>query len=254
MLATKQTDKETTDNRKDRWHRRLAYAKLGILGVIVILIPLLIVLFCRDSLLSTEFWDNLPNRVSAYRSTGFLILTALQMVQVVICVIPGQPIQLASSYLYGIFGGYCIAIVGAAIGCLITYWLANKLGMEAMHIIFGEEKVQDYMHKLNSGKALTIVFFLYLVPGLPKDILSYIAGISDVDLKTFLIVSTMGRSPGVLGSLLIGSFWSSKNYIGIAITAIMCLMILLLCMRYRKDIMKKIESYEDQRHEKTKAD
>lgn len=236
-----------------RWHRVIAYGKLGMLGIIVILIPLLLILFCRDTVLSVEFWNHLPSRVAKYPVTGFLILTLLQVIQVVICIIPGQPIQLASSYMYGIFGGYCIAIIGAALGCLITYWLAYVLGTDAMHIIFGEENVRNYVHKLNSGKALTIVFFLYLVPGLPKDILSYIAGISDVDCKTFLLVSTLGRSPGVLGSLLIGSFWSTKNYFGIAVTAIVCLFILIMCIRNRKEIMAKIETYEDQRNEKTKT-
>lgn len=245
--------RNAADSRVVCWHRIIAYGKLAVLGIIVILIPLLLILFCRDTVLSVDFWNNLPARVAKYPVRGILILTLLQVIQVVICIIPGQPIQLASSYMYGIFGGYCIAIIGAAIGSLITYWLAYVLGTDAIRLIFGEEKVRNYVHKLNSGKALTIVFFLYLVPGLPKDIVSYIAGISDVDWKTFLLVSTLGRSPGVLGSLLIGSFWSTKNYFGIAITAIVCLFILIMCIRNRKEIMAKIETYEDQRNEKTKT-
>lgn len=147
--------------------------------------------------------------------------------------------------MYGVIGGYCISIIGAIIGCLITYRLAHFLGVDAMHIIFGEEKVQNYMKKLNSGKALTIVFLIYLVPGIPKDLMSYIAGISNIELKPFLLVSTLGRSPGILGSLLIGYFWARKNYIGIGIVAVIMLLLFGWCVRNRERIVEKIEEYED---------
>ena len=147
--------------------------------------------------------------------------------------------------MYGVIGGYCISIIGAIIGCLITYRLAHFLGVDAMHIIFGEEKVRNYMKKLNSGKALTIVFLIYLVPGIPKDLMSYIAGISNIELKPFLLVSTLGRSPGIMGSLLIGYFWAGKNYIGIGIVAVIMLLLFGWCIRNRERIVKKIEEYED---------
>lgn len=229
-----------------RWERNVAFAKLMVLGVILIVIPILLTIYCRDTLLNTDFWNQLPSKLSSHPLLSALALVALQIIQIVICILPGQPIQLASSYMYGVFGGYCIAIIGATLGCMITYQIAHFLGSDAMHMMFGKEKVASYMRKLNSSKALTIVFLIYLVPGIPKDLVSYIAGISDIELKPFLVVSTLGRSPGILGSLLIGSFWSSKNYIGIAVVAAVMLVLLVWCVRNRKDIMKKIESYEEE--------
>lgn len=226
--------------------RRVAFGKLMVLGVILIVIPVLLTIYCRDTLLSTDFWNQLPSKLSSHPLLSALALVALQIIQIVICILPGQPIQLASSYMYGVFGGYCIAIIGATLGCMVTYQIAHFLGSDAMHMMFGKEKVASYMRKLNSGKALTIVFLIYLVPGIPKDLVSYIAGISDIELKPFLLVSTLGRSPGILGSLLIGSFWSSKNYTGIAVVAAVMLFLLVWCVRNRKDIMKKIESYEEE--------
>ncbi|MDO4384044.1 MAG: TVP38/TMEM64 family protein [Eubacteriales bacterium] len=226
--------------------RRVAFGKLMVLGVILIVIPVLLTIYCRDTLLSTDFWNQLPSKLSSHPLLSALALVALQIIQIVICILPGQPIQLASSYMYGVFGGYCIAIIGATLGCMVTYQIAHFLGSDAMHLMFGKEKVASYMRKLNSSKALTIVFLIYLVPGIPKDLVSYIAGISDIELKPFLLVSTLGRSPGILGSLLIGSFWSSKNYTGIAVVAAVMLFLLVWCVRNRKDIMKKIESYEEE--------
>lgn len=234
------------DKKDIRWVRNtVAFAKLFVLGIILIGIPLILILFYRDTLLSTDFWSQLPDRLARHSLISFLVLIVLQAIQIIICILPGQPIQLASSYMYGVIGGYCISIIGAIIGCLITYRLAHFLGVDAMHIIFGEEKVQNYMKKLNSGKALTIVFLIYLVPGIPKDLMSYIAGISNFELKPFLLVSTLGRSPGILGSLLIGYFWARKNYIGIGIVAVIMLLLFGWCVRNRERIVEKIEEYED---------
>lgn len=234
------------DKKDIRWVRNtVAFAKLFVLGIILIGIPLILILFYRDTLLSTDFWSQLPDRLARHSLISFLVLIVLQAIQIIICILPGQPIQLASSYMYGVIGGYCISIIGAIIGCLITYRLAHFLGVDAMHIIFGEEKVQNYMKKLNSGKALTIVFLIYLVPGIPKDLMSYIAGISNIELKLFLLVSTLGRSPGILGSLLIGYFLARKNYIGIGIVAVIMLLLFGWCVRNRERIVEKIEEYED---------
>ena len=223
------------DKKDIRWVRNtVAFAKLWVLGIILIGIPLILILFYRDTLLSTDFWSQLPDRLARHSLISFLVLIVLQAIQIIICILPGQPIQLASSYMYGVIGGYCISIIGAIIGCLITYRLAHFLGVDAMHIIFGEEKVQNYMKKLNSGKALTIVFLIYLVPG-----------ISNIELKPFLLVSTLGRSPGILGSLLIGYFWARKNYIGIGIVAVIMLLLFGWCVRNRERIVEKIEEYED---------
>lgn len=226
-----------------------AFGKLLILLLILIGIPVLLIVVAKDKLLNAEYLSNLPTMLSAYPKTAFVILLLLQTLQIVVCVLPGQPIQLASSYLYGVGGGYVIAIVGATIGCILTYRIANFLGSDAIHLVFGEKRVQDYMKKLNSGKALTIVFLIYLIPGIPKDLVSYVAGISDINLKSFLIVSTLGRSPGILESLLIGSFWADKNYLGVGIVVVITLAILFVCFKMRTRIMNLIDSYEDEEAE-----
>lgn len=262
-------DKTKQNNRKRSWtlfredvnynlknssfkKKLIAFSKLLLLLFIMIGIPIILFIFAKDTLLSTEYWADLPNRLSAHKGFAFLILIALQMCQIVICFLPGQPIQYASSYLYGFFWGYVISIVGAIIGTILTFYLADFLGNEALRLVFGEKRVNDYMRKLNSGRAMTIILMIYLIPGIPKDLVSYVAGISDIKLKPFLLVSTVGRTPGIMESLLIGMFLASKNYFGVAITAIVCIAILIFCYKKKDIIMKKLDSYEEAKDEKTK--
>jgi uncharacterized membrane protein YdjX (TVP38/TMEM64 family) len=103
-----------------------------------------------------------------------------------------------------------------------------------MHQIFGEERMQEYVKRLNSERAYLIVFLIYLIPGLPKDLVCYAAGMSDMKYRAFILLSTVGRIPGMCGSLLFGHMFMQKNYTGMIIVAIVAGIILLLCFLFRK--------------------
>ena len=105
--------------------------------------------------------------------------------------------------MWGFWLGYLYSLIGALIGSVLTYYIARILGHDAMHLIFGEEKIKKWLVHLNSKKAVIIVFFIFLIPGVPKDLCNYVAGLSEIKLKPFLIESLIGRSPGMMGSLLI---------------------------------------------------
>ena len=224
--------------------KRIAYIKLAILIFIIVGLPVILFFTCRDTLFNKEWLANLPEFIMQYKGYAAAVLTGIQIMQVIICIIPGQPIQLAASYLFGVLKGYLISIGGAFIGAFIAFYIARALGKDSLEAIFGEEKVNDYHRKLNSGKGLTAVPLIYLIPGVPKDLVAYVAGISDMRLRPFLIVSTIGRSPGMLGSLLTGYFISSRNYAAIGVLAVVTAVILIICFGKRKQLVAMLDDLE----------
>ena len=104
--------------------------------------------------------------------------------------------------------------------------------------------------KLNSRKAYTIVFLIYLIPGLPKDIMSYAAGISSMNFKAFLIFSMIGRTPAMSGSLLIGTLYFSGHYAAMIAIGAFAVVAFILCIVFRK----KISNYIDKLYEKVTED
>lgn len=136
--------------------RLIAFGKLFLLFAILIVVPLVLYLLYKDTLFNKVYLLNIPNELDDFKDFAFIPLILLQIIQIVICIIPGQPIQFASSYLYGVLGGFLISLVGAFIGTVITYYLAKFLGNDALHVIFGEEKVKSYVRKLNSRRAYVI--------------------------------------------------------------------------------------------------
>lgn len=230
--------------------KKLAYIKLSILASIIIVIPVILYFTCRDTLFNAEWLKNLPQLLMAHRGTSALALIGLQILQVIICVLPGQPIQFAASYLFGTLGGYLISIIGAIIGAFIAYYIARFLGADAVKFIFGEDKVERYRGKLNSGKGLLIVLLIYLIPGLPKDLIGYVAGISNMRVVPFIIVSSIGRTPPMFGSLLVGTFFQAKNWTAIVILAVICAIILIICFIKRKALIGLLDNLEDKDRER----
>ncbi len=223
----------------------IAFSKLLLLLFIMIGVPIILFILTKNTLFNREYLSHLPSRLEAHKVGAGFVLVGMQMLQIVVCFLPGQPIQFASSYIYGLWGGYFISIIGAIIGTVVTYKLAGFLGHDALYLLFGEKKVREYMKKLNSGRAMTVIFLIYLIPGIPKDVISYVAGISDMKLSRFLIVSTIGRSPGIIESLLVGAFWAQKNYLGVAAVSVFACGILYICFKKKDAIMKFIDSYEE---------
>lgn len=222
--------------------------KLIILVFILIGIPMLLYIFSNGNLFNKNYLSNIMKNFKNNKFLEIFILILFQILQIIICILPGQPIQLYASYHNGILGGFLISITGAIIGTFITFNIANLLGKDAIKSIFNETKVEKYMKKLSHDKVYTIIFIIYLVPGFPKDLISYLAGISEIKIKPFLILSTIGRIPGLLGSLLVGNFLAKKNYIGIIILSIIVVIIFLISYFKKDAIMKLI--MENKKHHK----
>lgn len=240
--------------------KRKAYLKLFILIAIILILPTILYFTCQDTLFNTEWLKSLPDYLSNNKIVALWVLIGLQALQVIICVLPGQPIQFAASYMFGVIGGYLISIAGAIIGAFAAFYLAKVLGTDAIGIIFGEEKVGNYRNKINSGKGLLIAFFIYLIPGFPKDLVGYVAGISNMQILPFILISSIGRTPGMFGSLLFGKFYQSENYAGIGILAVICVIFLIICYLKRTKLINMLDNLEakdlerEAKHHGKKAD
>lgn len=217
--------------------------ELLVLGFIILAIPLYVYFFKQDLLTEYNSFKDVVALLEAHKTKSVLIYIGLQILQIVISVIPGQVFQFAAGYLYGFFLGLLYSMIGATLGTIISYFMARLLGKNAVHVLFGEERMEKYVAKLNSRGAFNIVFLIYLIPGLPKDMVSYAAGISDMKLKTFLPVSLIGRFPGMAGSLLIGSLYYRGNYTAMTIIIVISVIAFILCLIKRKAIMTYIDKF-----------
>ena len=222
----------------------IAILKLILLIIIIVGIPAFLYFRFGSDVFSKDTAGRVVEYLKQNRRIAFLLIIGLQVIQVVICFLPGQPIQFAASYMFGVGKGFLLSLIGAVIGTTISFFLAKVLGSDAMHLFFGEEKVKEYQRRLDSGRGLLLAFLIYLVPGIPKDLVSYAAGISEMRFRPFLLAATVGRSPAMLGSLLLGHFFGQQNYRAIAILSAMITVIFLICIIKRKSLIAFLDRIE----------
>ncbi len=222
--------------------------KLTVLAMILIAIPLYIY-FCHHELL--EDMSNIRNvehLLLQYKKEGALIYIAAQIIQIIICIIPGQALQIAAGYLYGFWIGLVLSIIGATLGSIAVFYLARLLGHDAMQILFGERKINEMLGNLNSKKGMILVFIIFLIPGIPKDLCTYAAGLSELHLKPFLIVSIIARSPGMMCSLAIGRQVMNGNYTSAIVIAVIVAILFLFGLLFRN----KVIAFFDKAYDKLK--
>lgn len=177
---------------------------------------------------NTEY---LEATVAKYGFFSSVIMVALQTLQIVIAFIPGEITQIAAGYLFGTLQGSLVSWIGLLIGAAITFYIARVLGHDFVKKVIKPEQYEKFSKLLNSSKGEGILFILLLIPGLPKDFLFYLMGITDIKAKRFFPIVMIARTPSIIGSALIGSNLASRNMyiaIGIAIFAIIVVAIGLI--------------------------
>ncbi|MGF7012141.1 NRPS condensation-like uncharacterized protein/uncharacterized membrane protein YdjX (TVP38/TMEM64 family) [Lachnospiraceae bacterium PF1-22] len=147
----------------------------------------------------------IENWINKKGSAGVLIILALQVLQVVIAFIPGEPVELLAGALYESVGGLVICLVGTIFASTIIFSLSKRFGKKLLHRFFSKEKVDSWTWLQDSKKSELVTFILFFIPGTPKDMLTYFVGVTEMRVRKFICITTIARLPSVLSSTIIGS-------------------------------------------------
>ena len=188
--------------------------------VVSIVATILIIPFITS--LSTESGRLIiKEKVESFGPFGWVIFLALQILQVIIAMIPGEPIEIIAGILFGTIGGFVLCIIGLLIGSICVFYLVKAVGKPIVNAFVSEEKLNS-LKLINTEKKLEmLIFVLFLIPGTPKDALTYFVPLTKIKPSRFFIVSTVARMPAVISSTIIGTNIGSGNWIwAIVITVI----------------------------------
>lgn len=191
---------------------RLILTILVFIACIVITIKILPIV---SKLSDENYRVYFKEKVNAMGFKGVIFVLLLQILQIVVAVIPGQPMEIVSGMLYGPIGGIFVCLVGIFIGTAIVFYLVRKLGTDFMQLFFSPEKIDSIKNSKifkNSAKFEFIMLIIFVIPMMPKDIFIYLGGISPVRPKRFLAIATLARIPGLFLTVYMGNRISNGNF------------------------------------------
>ena len=143
---------------------------------------------------------------------GKAAFVGMMALQVVIAIIPGEPLEIGAGYAFGIWEGTLLCLIGQVIGSIIVFVFVKYVGIRAVEAFFSKEKIQSLKFLQNHKRLDLLVFILFFIPGTPKDILTYFVGLTPMSLATFLLITFFARIPSVITSTIGGDAIGLQNY------------------------------------------
>lgn len=129
---------------------------------------------------------------------GFLILLAMQFMQIVVAFIPGEVVQMAAGMMYGPWLGAAVVLLGCIISSAFVFAVVHRLGAPFVRDMVPTKYLDKFNAFEESGKLSIVVFILFLIPAMPKDTFTYLVPLTNMRMRDFLVLSNVGRIPSIV--------------------------------------------------------
>ena len=190
--------------------KKLKIFKIILLIIVVIILTVITVyLFPVMKNLSTkEGQIAFKEKVTNSGVYGLLLLFIIQVAQIFLFILPGEPIEILAGMCYGWFWGTIIIMLSSATIATVIFLLVRKIGKQFVYDFSDEEKIKKIENNKifqNPKKIELVLFILFVVPGTPKDLLTYLAGLLPIKTSRFIVISTIARIPSIVTSTIAGA-------------------------------------------------
>ena len=176
---------------------------------------------------------------------GWLVTLGIQLLQIFVAFIPGEPVEILLGYLWNPIGGMLTCLLGIFIGTLIIFLFVRKFGKKFVKKIVGTDDLSKYKFLSDKSKVEITIFILFFIPGTPKDVLTYVAPLAPISPIKYLVISTIARIPSIITSTLLGDRLAEGDWLlAVVIFAITALISLAGILIGNKYIEKKEKDHE----------
>ena len=151
--------------------------------------------------------------VDASGGWGRILFVGMVAFQVLVAFIPGEPVELAAGYAFGVVEGTVLTLGGFLLGSWAVFALVRRFGTALVEVFFTEKQIRGHGFLKNPQKTRIVALLLMLIPGTPKDFLSYFAGLTDLTTVQWLGIVAVGRIPSLITSVVTGAAAGEKNYV-----------------------------------------
>ena len=143
---------------------------------------------------------------------GVLVFVSIRALQTVAKFIPAEPMEIGAGLVWGAFGGLLLCLLGNMIGTVVILFMTRRLGVRILRLFHLENKLQSMRFLQDREKRNRLLFIFYLIPGTPKDSMTYFVGCTDANLVEFVILSSIARIPSIISSTVCGAFLGASNF------------------------------------------
>lgn len=235
--------------------------KIDILGLIKNYLPIILFVIAMG-ILTVVFWPYIETLgteegrtafkawVDSLGFGGWLITLAVQLLQIFVAFIPGEPVEILLGYVWGPWLGTLTCLVGIFIGTLSIYLVVKKLGMKFVRKMVGTNDLTRYKFLSNKNRVEITVFILFFIPGTPKDALTYIAPVAPINPVKYLLIATFARIPSIITSTIMGGSIAEGDYVLAIVVFLITALISILGIIFGNKYIEKRSRKKAEKNEK----
>lgn len=142
-----------------------------------------------------------------------VVFVGMVALQVIVAIIPGEPLEIAAGYAFGALEGTLLCVVGALLGSLAVFLAVRRLGERLAEVFFSLDKLKSLKFLQNERRLSFWVFVIYLLPGTPKDLLCYFVGLTELPLSNWVFITAVARLPSIVTSTVGGNALGEGRYV-----------------------------------------
>lgn len=190
----------------------LRIISLLVFGVAMVLLTLIAVPIITSYKNPQEF----KAYIEGFGSWSLVAMLAIQIAQIVVALIPGELVEFVAGTIYGGWGGLLFCLAGIAAGQTLIFYLVKILGRDFVEKVAGNKNLKRFKFLQDERKLKSVIFFLFFIPGTPKDLITYIVPLTKVKFLDFLVISLVARIPSVVSSTFAGDAFSERKILLLA--------------------------------------
>lgn len=147
----------------------------------------------------------IQKKVESFGIFAPILYILMEITHIVLAFIPGGPVEIIGGVLFGALWGLVLCEIGIFLATVIIYNLVRKFGKPLVDTFVSEEKFKKFKFLHDEKKLELIVFIFLMIPGTPKDVISYMTSLTDIKRYRFYTIATIARIPSVTSSAFMGA-------------------------------------------------
>ncbi|MEF9951297.1 MAG: TVP38/TMEM64 family protein [Clostridium sp.] len=173
--------------------------------------------------LSTFSVDGVENLLKENKDTSLIIYMFLNLIRPFFMIIPAWIFAVVSGVIYGPICGIVYSLIGLFISSISAFYLGRILGRDFLYSVFGN-KLKKIDKSLDEN-GFRYLFIMRVTVVFPFDPLSYMAGMSTMRFRPFIVATMLGAIPETIAFNYLGM--GLKNIPIYYLIAILCVGIIV---------------------------
>lgn len=152
-----------------------------------IFIVITAILKCTGTLQQFSSVEKIKALISRHKGWSYVIFCLLEILNIVILPIPAILLHIAGASLFGSWVAFLLAFLSVFIGSVFVFSIGRIFGKKVVNWCIGKKSTEKYRKILNKKGEIAFIF-MQILPFFPDDVLCFVAGISNMSWKFFILI------------------------------------------------------------------